>query len=338
MVVYYKDNDSPEYHCDSFDDDDMAFIESQSEASYEDSYNFLENQSYEEDSIHGLEDVDELLLPEHELDVDELLLSEHEFSTIALEEEIEEEVYEENWSDIENLNEFDKSEKREIEDEEIQITGKVDRETRAKQIALELIDRHDLGPEYLTLLQQIFVEGGWSVTRSEIEKQIDQGLHLEELALARKVRLFWKESEQYWTTFHRIKSKESPQQASAFYRNMSWKDSLRIVRLFPLLPDIEEVYTFIDEVFGYWYYNDGLNTAFKSFHEFLKHCTGLIHDTLPNNCTYSLFYLLDTIVSVNLGDLYTPTNQKLLSLGLHLNQWPHPQSQLGRLARQVKIF
>ena len=70
------------------------------------------------------------------------------------------------------------------------------------QIAVEVLSETDWQPTYLSLLQQIFFENGWSAARNAIEKAIADGLTPDELSVAREIRLLWAESDRYWITFH----------------------------------------------------------------------------------------------------------------------------------------
>lgn len=240
------------------------------------------------------------------------------------EEILEEEKDEFSWYDFDGLGEFDELAHSDTE-EEIQKNGKISREDRARQIAVDVLDKYGWDNKYLILLQQVFVENGWSAARVAIEREIDNNLQPEELALARKIRLFWSQNEQYWITFHKIKSNAPFQQAEAAYNNMSWLEALRIIRCFPTYPDIEEIYMYIDETYDYWYNNIGLHSRFKAFLKFLRYRTWMINCALSDYRTVFVVNPMDITIGDDYDKLDNPNiieRQKLLEIGIQLNRWP----------------
>lgn len=245
----------------------------------------------------------------------------------SVEEEYDEDEL--NWDDyndlddIDELDDFDELAHRKIE-EEVQDEGEISREIRARQIAVEVLDKSDWDLKYLSLLQQIFIENGWSAARRAIERQVDKDLQPEELVLARKIRRFWLGNEQYWMTFQKIKCNAPFQQTDATYKCMSWPESLRIIRCFPSLPDIEEIYAFIDEVFSYWYNSKKLRRIFPVFFKFLKYRVDSMRRALPDETLFSFLYYVNGSSDFDadrLTNSFTPECQDLLELGFQLNQW-----------------
>ncbi len=229
------------------------------------------------------------------------------------------------WGDLEDLDEFDELEHRafEIEGNDDAVT----RDQRARQIAVEVLAETDWKPVYIPLLQQIFIENGWSATRIAIEKAVQEGLIPEELELAREIRLLWAESEQYWIGFYRIKTNAPFCQTDAAYKHMSWQEAIRIVRCFPYVPDIEEIYTLIEESYEQWYKSGRLRCIFKAFFKFLKYRTGSMRRTLPGDFLLSFRETPDANLGLDSDVLLshlTPESQTLSELGVHLNQWPKP--------------
>jgi hypothetical protein len=53
------------------------------------------------------------------------------------------------------------------------------------------------------------------------------------------------------------------------YKNCSWKQALRLVRVFQDLPSQEEVFDFIELEFDTWYENTGLRVKFRSYSNYL---------------------------------------------------------------------
>jgi tetratricopeptide (TPR) repeat protein len=251
-------------------------------------------------------------------------------SSIILEEELDEQLEEQIWDDFEGLDEFDEYASREIE-ERIQEDGKISREDRARQVAVEVLAKSDWDIKHLSLLKNIFIENGWSAAKAAIEREIGKSLLPEELFLARKIRRFWAGNEQYWMTFHKIRYNSPSQQTDIFYKSMSWPESLKIIRCFPSLPDIEEIYTFIDEVFDHWYNSNKLRRIFSAFFQFLKYRVESMSKPLQGETLFSfLYYETDSfdIDPNGLNNSISPERQELLRLGFQINQWGPPENRI----------
>ncbi len=230
------------------------------------------------------------------------------------------------WDDFEDLEEFDELAQRE-EEKGVQDEGKISRDERARQVAVLVLDESGWDTEHLQLLQKVFIENGWSAARVAIQREIAKGLLPEELALARKIKRLWSENEQYWITFHKIKTNAHSQQADAAYKQMSWLESLRIIRSFPSLPEIEEIYAFFDEAYDHWYNSNHLRRSFNAFIRYLRYRTGLMRKTLPGDCIYSFHDPVDANIGVDTEDLLnpsTPVCQKLKKFGVSHLAWPRP--------------
>jgi tetratricopeptide (TPR) repeat protein len=227
---------------------------------------------------------------------------------------------------FEDIDDFDELICRQAS-EEVQDEGSIDREHRAQQIAIEVLEKSDWDPIHLPLLQQVFIENGWSAARVAIEREIENGLSPDELALARKIRLYWSENERYWITFHRIQRNTSYEQTDAIYRNMSWPEALRIIHCFPSLPDIEEIYRFIDDEFDRWYESDRLRGSFRAFFKFIKFRINSMRRTFPCSCEFLISDEPDLEFEVDSPGSYNviePTSQRLQDLSIQLDQWPRP--------------
>jgi hypothetical protein len=229
------------------------------------------------------------------------------------------------WDDYEDLDDLEEEAQRDFLDASV-LEGGITRSERAKQIAVELLVRYDWDVEYLPLLQQVFVENGWSAARVAIEEQMEKGLKPDELSMAREIRLLWTENEQYWISFQRIKTNAPSNQTDATYKHMSWREALRLIRCFPQLPDIEEIYQLIDDAYDLWYGNDRLRRNFNVFFKFLRYQTGAIRSTLPGDCPFSFCASEEStecsIDSIGSGSF--PQCGKLSRLGIEFNQWPKP--------------
>lgn len=271
------------------------------------------------------------ILDDNNKDQDEEILDEFAPTfNLSIEESSEELI----WDDFEGLDEFDELAHQKAE-EEVQYDEKISRESRARQIAVEVLEKSDWDLKHLSLLQKIFIENGWSAARKMIDREIVKGLSPEELLLARKIRQFWLGNEQFWITFQKIKYDARFQQTDATYKCMSWPESLRIIRCFPSLPDIEEIYMFIDEVFDHWYNSSRLISIYPAFLRFLKYRLDSMRRALPGETVFSFLYYVNVSSDVDTDTLNNITSKKqdLLNLGIQLNQWPRPPENKIKVLR-----
>lgn len=155
--------------------------------------------------------------------------------------------------------------------------GRVSREDRALQKAVELISRAGWSLAMLPLVQQIFVMSGWGPTRLALEREIDKGMTPEELILAAHVKVLWAENDYYWIAYQRSGSSNLSQYV------LSWPTALLLVRAFDSLPQIEELERFIESLFEYWYDSPSLRRAFRSFNRFLWYRVSNLQGCLPAN-------------------------------------------------------
>lgn len=203
----------------------------------------------------------------------------------------------------EDLDDFDDEASRETDDEDLTLTG-IPREMRARQAAVDVLERVGWDREYLPLLESIFVESGWGAARIAIESQIERGAVPEQIVLARKVRTIWFSNEYLWTAF-RMRSNAPFMQADAVYKNFSWADALRLIRCFPSIPDEFEIEAFIEELFEEWYFNNRLRRHFHAFLKYLRYRMGASRRTLPGD--------LGFLFSFPVHDEWGVDNPELLS-------------------------
>lgn len=191
----------------------------------------------------------------------------------------------------EDLDDFDEEASRETDDEDLTLTG-IPRELRARQAAVDVLERVGWDREYLPLLESIFVESGWGAARIAIENQIERGAVPEQIVLARQVRSIWFSNEYLWTAF-RMRSNAPFMQAEAVYKNFSWADALRLIRCFPSIPDEFEIEAFIEELFEEWYFNNRLRRHFQAFLKYLRYRIGASRRTLPGNLGFLFSFPLE---------------------------------------------
>jgi len=275
--------------------------------------------------------ITEDLEPEGEDEFDDMLLP----TTLA---SSEEELGEQSWDDldiIDELGEFNDTNQQLFDT--VEACGAVSREERAQQIAIEVLDKFEWSNRHLPLLQKIFIENGWSAARVSIEREIENGVLPEELALARKVRIYWTVYSKFWITFHKVgRGHTYYRQADAAYRIMSWPEAVTIVRCFHTLPDIEEVYALIDDAYEIWYSSKRLRKSFHAFFKFLKYRTGSMDRTLPGDCPFYFHGIVDPDGDIDsrLLNPLSPESNELLDLGFSLNQWPRPSEIIMNISTE----
>jgi hypothetical protein len=208
---------------------------------------------------------------------DEELLDDELYLDITVD-AVPDEAYELSWEEIDDLENYTPAPQE--QSESVIGKGKLTREQRARQVAVDVMHRFDLDRNFLPLLQVIFFENGWGAARVAIERELTRGTLREELALAREVRQFWWQSDRYWTTFRGLYSNAMSLQAEATYRMMSWAEALRLIACFPGLPGIEEIEDLIEECFLLWYESKRLRRSFPVFFKFLKYRTASMPGTL----------------------------------------------------------
>lgn len=159
--------------------------------------------------------------------------------------------------------------------------GRVSREDRALQKAVDLISKVSWPSSVLPLVHQIFVMSGWGTTRLALEREIEKGMTPEELVLAAHVKVLWNENDIYWISYDKNGSSKLSQYV------ISWPASLMLVRAFESLPQIEELEQFVEELFEYWHGHSHLRLAFRSFNRFLWFRFANLDGCLPANQPFS---------------------------------------------------
>ncbi len=200
--------------------------------------------------------------------------------------------------------------------------GRLSREDRALQKAVELISRAGWSLSMLPLVQQIFVMSGWGATRLALEREIDKGMIPDELILAAHVKALWAENDYYWIAYDRSGSSNLSQYV------MSWPTALLLVRAFESLPQIEEIEQFIESLFEYWYDRSSLRRAFRSFSRFLWFRVFNLQGCLPANLPFNFCSPYELPVEeysdLGIGDpLGIEQTAKLRAFGVF--QTKHPQ-------------
>lgn len=120
---------------------------------------------------------------------------------------------------------------------------------RALALAAELCASHRGWEDAVDLLATVFDQVSIAPTRDAIERELDEGLTPDELALAVQLRDYWSQSDRFssaWTYTRRgwwLRPR---------FINLSWPLSLKIVRGYEGVPDFEEVVLGLERLYDHW--------------------------------------------------------------------------------------
>lgn len=140
-------------------------------------------------------------------------------------------------------------------------------EERARFVAVDCIIEFGWDVRELPFLVEVFSGQGWNNTKMALLREVQSGAAVEELKLAFEIKTFWKDSSRYWITFS--KARVSGESADSTYKNCSWKQALRLVRLFNGIPTFEEINDFLEAEFEHWYADAILRRCFPAFNHYL---------------------------------------------------------------------
>lgn len=143
-------------------------------------------------------------------------------------------------------------------------------EDRARFIAVECIIKFGWHTNKLPFLIEVFTGRGWSNSRKALEREVQSGATVEELELAFEIKKLWQDSSRYWITFSKVWA--AGESTDATYRHFSWKQALRLVRLFEGVTSFDEIHDFLELEFEYWYDNSVLRRCFPAFNKYLFNC------------------------------------------------------------------
>lgn len=144
---------------------------------------------------------------------------------------------------------------------------------RARQIALELIEKYDWSSKSEELLVRLLSGKGWASTRAALEYELLRGMTFDELTLADFLRVTWESSDHFWISFFEVKSIDPDYKASPMFHRLGWRQSLRIIRGFGALPDEDDLLQFLDEAYDDWYCSEHKRAQYKAFIVYLKYRT-----------------------------------------------------------------
>ena len=218
-------------------------IESSQDIYEENQYDYFQEIDYETLAIEVSEN-----LEEYEKDFEDKYLAE-------LPQELNEQEF--NWDNFDDFDELNDD----FEDYEITKDGKLTREQRANQVAVEILKKYDWDDKYLGLLRETFEINHHPTSRAAIERQLKNGMLPEELELALFIRELWESNGHYCLSFFSIYDRKTQKTSS----NIGWKYPLQIIRFFSYLPAQEEIQFFIERAYDDWSSSAKLCEEFQSF-------------------------------------------------------------------------
>lgn len=144
---------------------------------------------------------------------------------------------------------------------------RISREQRAQQAAIECLEAIGWNKERLSFVTDVFIALGWNNARKALEREALTGATYEELNLAFDVKQIWAECDRYWISF--TGAWLPGETTSATYRHCSWRQALRLIRVFNGIPSSEEVWDLVESEFEFWYGNSLLRARFPAFSKYL---------------------------------------------------------------------
>lgn len=175
---------------------------------------------------------------------------------------------EEDWEGyVDELDEFD-ADAVSPADETVQTEGRLSREQRARQVAMEIAQHYQWAGGGVDLLTEVFLRYGWSATRTSIERALESDMTPEELRLVMAVRELWQDSGIF------------SEACVGFLHNpnipgfgvLSWPMALALVRRFAGLPDLCEIEDYLQRRFDEWLHSPRLHRRFPAFGGYLCDC------------------------------------------------------------------
>jgi hypothetical protein len=264
--------------------------------------------SIDEDQVDSILDDDLELLEKEEFDDDSTLCSG--------EEEADDEISDEDYEEDEFCDERD-----ELND--VAYEGKLSREERAYQIAIEVGLSYGWEKEGIDVLHEIFVENGWGQARIAMERELADGTSEEEIRLAKELKEMWADRADFWMAFFQSR-KDSSDYTYPGGRVLSWRMALSLVRLFPNGADISEIEFFLENEYSKWLSRPRRRALHNSFLGYLFQFVKT-EENIPGFSPHFNSYCED-VVRVNerrdlMLDLGTPMYAKLSRLGLVPDVW-----------------
>lgn len=153
--------------------------------------------------------------------------------------------------------------------EDIETSGSLTREERARQMAVHVAATYRWGRTGVELLAEIFEEHGWGQARIAVERLIENGISVDQLRLVKDMKDLWDTDEKYGLAFLKPHNRTD---YSTYMGGcvLSWIMAAKIAELFPN-GDICELECFLDKAFDAWYEGTAIKWRYPVFQNFLKH-------------------------------------------------------------------
>uniref|UniRef100_UPI00405788B4 hypothetical protein n=1 Tax=Candidatus Electronema sp. TaxID=2698783 RepID=UPI00405788B4 len=148
----------------------------------------------------------------------------------------------------------------EAEYEDVDISGKMSREERATQEAVELSIKLDLESCDLEIISRIFISNGWGACKEALIRELENGATIYEIESAANIKEIWKEHSEFY----------SGQKSN--YRILSWPTAIKFIRKFSECPSPEEAEHFLIALYKHWYFSDYQRNVFSSFNKYFITC------------------------------------------------------------------
>lgn len=158
---------------------------------------------------------------------------------------------------------------------------RISREQRAQQAAVACLEVIGWNNKSLSFVTDVFIALGWNNARKALEREALTGATYEELNLAFDIKQIWAECDRYWISF--TGAWLPGETTSATYRHCSWRQALRLIRVFNGIPSSEEVWDLVESEFEFWYGNSLLRARFPAFSKYLFNYR--LNESLPTIST-----------------------------------------------------
>lgn len=152
---------------------------------------------------------------------------------------------------------------------------KVSRVDRARQVAIAVAEKYELGADGVKVLHDIFLNNWWSSAKKSVVHVLDRGASILELQRTYSLRNIWIEYPEfstYSTSRGDIVNRKSV---------ISWSLALDFIRSFQGIPSNEEVEEYLLESNQYWLTHHGLHANFPSYLLYIK---SLIENRRDGEC------------------------------------------------------
>jgi len=176
------------------------------------------------------------------------------------------------WKDLSfDADDFDEAPDRTEWSHEVRTGGRISRESRALQEAIQLAQEYAWDERGAELLAEVFERYFWSSAKASMRREIEGGMTPEELELALALRDFWRGRTEFSIDlgYRRSRGRLEMNTSRAIYHVLSWPAALRLIRMANSIPDQAEIEVFLDDLYCEWYSSNSLQRLYPSFRVYL---------------------------------------------------------------------